>query len=49
MFVTNRVGSTDKARERLAFEARTPLREGLQSVVAWRTYDRGAAAARPTA
>ena len=46
MFVTNRVGSTEKAIRMLGFEARTPLVEGLRSVVEWRARDRGAAAAR---
>jgi UDP-glucose 4-epimerase len=39
MFVTNRVGSTEKAKALLGFEARTPLDEGLQSVVDWRARD----------
>jgi UDP-glucose 4-epimerase len=30
-----RYGSTDKARRDLAFEARTPLREGLERTIAW--------------
>ena len=33
MFVTNRVGSTEKAARLLGFEATTPLAEGLRSVV----------------
>jgi UDP-glucose 4-epimerase len=36
MFVTHRVGSTQKAEELLGFAARIPLREGLQTVVEWR-------------
>jgi UDP-glucose 4-epimerase len=36
MFVTERVGSTERARHRIGFEARIGLDEGLQSVVAWR-------------
>ena len=36
MFVTHRVGSTDKAEERLGFRARISLEEGLRSVVEWR-------------
>lgn len=35
-FVTNRIGSTEKAERLLGFKARTPLREGLQRVVEWR-------------
>jgi UDP-glucose 4-epimerase len=46
MFVTNRVGSTEKAIRMLGFEARTPLAEGLRSVVEWRARDRGAASPR---
>jgi UDP-glucose 4-epimerase len=34
-FVTQRVGSTDLARTDLGFEARMPLREGLDTVVRW--------------
>jgi UDP-glucose 4-epimerase len=36
MFVTNRIGSTDLARDLIGFEARVPLLEGLRSVVEWR-------------
>jgi nucleoside-diphosphate-sugar epimerase len=46
MFVTNRVGSTEKAMRLLGFEATTPLAEGLRSVVEWRARDRSAAAGR---
>ncbi len=42
MFVTHRVGSTIKAETELGFRATVPLREGLQSVVAWRAHDRRA-------
>jgi UDP-glucose 4-epimerase len=35
-FVTNRIGSTDKAAALLGFRACVPLREGLERVVAWR-------------
>jgi UDP-glucose 4-epimerase len=45
MFVTHRVGSTDRARDELGFTATTSLEEGLRSVIAWRTADRAAAAA----
>lgn len=46
MFVTNRVGSTEKARAVIGFEARTPLEDGLRSVVEWRARDRHATAGR---
>src|SRR5215510_2483250 len=36
MFVTHRVGSTEKAERMLGFRATVPLEEGLQSVVEWR-------------
>jgi len=36
MFVTHRVGSTEKAERLLGFRATVPLDEGLRSVVAWR-------------
>lgn len=39
MFVTHRVGSTDKAERLLGFRATIPLDEGLRSVVAWRRKD----------
>jgi UDP-glucose 4-epimerase len=42
MFVTNRVGSTEKAERLLGFRARVPLEEGLRSVVEWRRSDREA-------
>jgi UDP-glucose 4-epimerase len=48
MFVTNRVGSTEKAKRLLGFEARTALAEGLRSVVEWRAGDRRATAAGPS-
>jgi UDP-glucose 4-epimerase len=44
MFVTNRVGSTEKASRLIGFDATMPLAEGLRSVVEWRARDRGAAA-----
>jgi UDP-glucose 4-epimerase len=43
MFVTNRVGSTEKAARLLGFTAATPLSEGLRSVVEWRARDRAGA------
>lgn len=39
MFVTHRVGSTEKAERLLDFRATIPLVEGLQSVVEWRRAD----------
>lgn len=35
-FVTHRIGSMDKAKRLLGFEAKTPLREGLSRLVKWR-------------
>ena len=46
MFVTNRVGSTEKAARLLGFTATTPLHEGLRSVVEWRRHDRRAVQSR---
>ena len=40
MFVTHRVGSTEKAQELLGFRAEIPLRDGLQSVVDWRRREK---------
>ncbi len=39
MFVTHRVGSTEKAERVLGFRATTPLCEGLRSVIDWRRED----------
>jgi UDP-glucose 4-epimerase len=39
MFVTHRVGSTDKAERMLDFKAKITLDEGLRSVVEWRQQD----------
>ncbi len=39
MFVTHRVGSTEKAEQLLGFQASVPLFEGLRSVVEWRQAD----------
>ena len=36
MFVTHRVGSTEKAEQEVGFRASVPLAEGLRSVVEWR-------------
>lgn len=40
MFVTHRVGSTDKAEEMLDFRAGITLDSGLRSVVEWRQQDK---------
>lgn len=39
MFVTHRVGSTEKAERLLGFRAQTPLEEGLATVIEWRRSD----------
>jgi nucleoside-diphosphate-sugar epimerase len=39
MFVTHRVGSTEKAQKLIDFEAKITLDEGLRSVVEWRQQD----------
>jgi UDP-glucose 4-epimerase len=41
-FVTNRIGSIDKAERLLGFRATIPLRDGLKSVVDWRLAGRAA-------
>jgi UDP-glucose 4-epimerase len=38
-FVTNRVGSTDKAKNDMGFEAKVSLEEGLRSLIDWRRED----------
>ena len=43
VFVTHRVGSTEHAERLLGFRAEVDLREGLESVVAWRRADDAAA------
>jgi len=39
MFVTHRVGSTQKAERLLGFRAEVPLREGLRRFIEWRRQD----------
>jgi UDP-glucose 4-epimerase len=39
MFVTHRIGSTEKAKRLLGFEAAVPLRQGLEKLVEWRAED----------
>jgi UDP-glucose 4-epimerase len=46
MFVTHRVGSTEKAERLLGFRAQIPLAEGLRSVIDWRRSDITGMAAR---
>jgi nucleoside-diphosphate-sugar epimerase len=41
MFVSHRVGSTQRASSQLGFTARVPLEEGLRSVVEWRRAQPG--------
>jgi UDP-glucose 4-epimerase len=49
IFVTHRVGSTEKAERLLGFVAQVPLEEGLRSVVTWRQSDSAfATAPQPT-
>lgn len=43
-FVTNRVGSTEKAERLLGFRTTVPLREGLRRVIEWRERDKMAVA-----
>jgi nucleoside-diphosphate-sugar epimerase len=47
MFVTHRVGSTEKAEALLGFRATVPLEEGLRSIVEWRKTDQAASRRSP--
>jgi UDP-glucose 4-epimerase len=47
MFVTHRVGSTEKAERLLGFRASVPLDEGLRSVIDWRRQDERAHSGHP--
>ena len=38
-FVTDRLGDPTRSRELLGFEAKTPLREGLQKLIEWRASE----------
>jgi len=49
MFVTHRVGSTDKAERLLGFRAGISLRDGLQSVIEWRRREKTRVPANATA
>jgi UDP-glucose 4-epimerase len=40
IFVTHRLGSTEKAERLLGFKAQVPLDQGLRSVVEWRRQDK---------
>ncbi len=41
-FVTHRVGSTERAKREIGFEAQVDLREGLRRLIAWRRADQAA-------
>lgn len=41
-FVKNRIGSPDKAREQIGFQARVALDDGLRSLIEWRSAHRDA-------
>ncbi len=45
-FVKNRIGSTERARDEIGFEARVPLREGLRALIDWRREHREQVAER---
>lgn len=45
-FVTNRIGSTTRARDEIGFEAGVPLQQGLRQVVQWRSAHKEAVDAR---
>lgn len=47
MFVTHRVGSTEKAERMLGFRAKITLDEGLRTVVEWRGHDQKLMFAEP--
>jgi UDP-glucose 4-epimerase len=49
IFVTHRLGSTDKAEKLLGFKATKDLDEGLRSVVEWRRHDQQAATQKAAA
>jgi UDP-glucose 4-epimerase len=46
-FVTNRIGSTEKAVAELGFTARVPLRDGLRELIDWRRADRQRSSGQP--
>jgi UDP-glucose 4-epimerase len=41
-FVKNRLGSAEKAKREIAFEAKTSLREGLKELIEWRSAHKSA-------
>jgi UDP-glucose 4-epimerase len=45
-FVKNRIGSPDKAREEIGFQAEVPLDEGLEHLIEWRDAHKEEVAAR---
>ena len=45
-FVTNRIGSTDKAEKDLGFRTTVELREGLEKLIEWREEHKGLVAQR---
>ena len=45
-FVTQRIGSTERAQSELGFEAKVTLADGLQRVIQWRRSEQEAAAAQ---
>lgn len=45
-FVKNRIGSADRAREEIGFEAQVPLTEGLRALVGWRAAHKAEVEAR---
>lgn len=45
-FVKNRIGSPDRARAEIGFEARVPLEEGLANLIEWRNAHKEEVAAR---
>lgn len=45
-FVKNRIGSTEKARDEIGFEANVSLEQGLRELIRWRQMDQEAVQAR---
>lgn len=45
-FVKNRIGSGDKARTEIGFDAAVPLEEGLRALIDWRSAHKVEVAAR---
>jgi UDP-glucose 4-epimerase len=45
-FVKNRIGSTERARDEIGFEAQVPLEEGLRTLVEWRSANKAEVEAR---